>query len=126
MRWLVDENLPRLVTDWLCEQGADVLDMASSPHVGQPDEFLWRLASQEGRLVLTRDLGFPWPAKPPFPPGIVLVRAPDTWNARQILGLVVEALAGMAPELLQANVTVVEPGRVRQHRIARVGGGGEP
>jgi predicted nuclease of predicted toxin-antitoxin system len=120
MRWLVDENVPRLVIDWLREQGADVLDVASSPHVSRPDEFLWRLAGQEERFILTRDLGFPWPTRLPLPPGIVVIRAPDTWNARQIMVLVVTALASTPSEALRGNVTVVEPARVRQHPISPV------
>ncbi len=121
MRWLVDENVPRLVVDWLREQGADVLDVASSPHVGQSDEFLWRLAGREGRLILTRDLGFAWPIRLPLPPGVVVVRAPDTWNAEQLTALVAAALPRTSPDVLLGNVTLIEPGRVRQHPIVRPG-----
>lgn len=120
MRWLVDENVPKLVVDWLQQHGAEVLDVACSQHVGQPDELLWQLAGENERFILTRDLGFLWPKRLPLPPGVVMIRAPDKWNARQITALVVNALEGMSREALEGRLTVIEPGRVRQHLISRI------
>ncbi len=60
-----------------------------------------------------------WPTRLPLPAGIVVIRTPDTRNARQIMVLVVNALAGTPPGALRGNVTVIEPGRVRQHAIVR-------
>ena len=101
MRWLVDENLPKDLADWLRDRGDDVLDVADSPYRGWPDPELWQLAGHEGRIVITRDLGFlHWPVRP-TPPGIVMVRVPDAWRVPSIVRMVVEELRSLvATELI--------------------------
>jgi len=117
MRWLVDEGIPKLIVGWLVARGDDVLDVAASPHVSSPDEALWRLAGTEGRFIITKDLGFMWPRLEPHPPGVILIRVPDSWNARQIAILVANTLEGLAAEALDGHVTLTEPGRTRQHSL---------
>jgi len=117
MRWLLDENLPKDLIAWLRARGDEVLDVAESPYRGWSDRDLWALAGEQGRLVITRDLGFlHWPVRPP-PLGVVMVRAPDSWQAPSITGMVARELERVATGTLAGTVTVVEPGGVRQRRF---------
>gem|GEM_PF-771567 len=118
MRWLIDEGVPKAVVDWLAGRGDDVLDIAASDLRGSPDVRLWRLAARQGRLIVARDLDFPLRRVTPSPPGVVLVRAPNTFHALAILGLVQEGLAEVPAETLPGNITVIKPGRVRQRPLA--------
>ena len=117
MRWLLDEDLPRYVVDWLIERGDDVLDVAVSVHRGSPDHVLWRIAGAEERFVLTGDLGFMWPALQPLPVGVVIVRAPSHWQALQLSELIRVALQDETQESLHGMVTLIEPGRVRRRSL---------
>jgi hypothetical protein len=78
---------------------------------------LCELAAAESRVILTKDLGFLWPSAQPQPLGLVLFRVPPDWNARQITMLLTNTLGDTAPDALFGQVTVVEPGRVRQRAL---------
>jgi predicted nuclease of predicted toxin-antitoxin system len=55
---LVDENIPLISVDELCNMGHDVLDIRGTAEEGLSDEQLWNKASQEKRLLITTDRGF--------------------------------------------------------------------
>ena len=116
MRFLVDENLPVGVSESLRDHGHDVLHLAHSGHRGAADEEVWRLAAQEERIIVTRDLDFPMPDSP-RPPGVVLVRVPDVFTGRQIARVISEFAASTALEQAIGAITVVSPGRVRVRRL---------
>jgi len=120
MRWLIDEGLPKAVVDWLIEQGNDVLDVAASPLRGAEDDQLWKIAGKQGRLLMTRDVGFMLPEVGPRPLGVVLLRMPDTYKAHHIVRLVQDGLIRIPETKLYSHVTVIEPGRVRQRKLADV------
>lgn len=115
MRWLIDEGVPKAVVDWLVDRGDDVLDVAASGLRGSSDVRLWRIAARQDRVVLARDLDFPLRRVTPSPPGVLLIRAPNTFHAPAILRLLQEGLAEVPPETVRGNITVIKPGRVRQH-----------
>ena len=118
MRWLIDEGVPKAVVDWLTGRGEDVLDVAACELRGSPDVTLWRIAGRQGRIVVTRDLGFVLPRVVPRPPGVVLIRVPNTFHALAILRLFQEGLARALPESLTGHITVLRPGRVRQRPLS--------
>ena len=117
MRFLIDENLPRGVAQVLVRLGHDVLDVASSPHRGESDLTLWQLAVSEDRLLVTRDLDFPLPGTSGRPPGVVLVRVGGL-RTGDLVRLFEEAVSRVSEASLVGNVTVIEPGRVRQRPYA--------
>jgi predicted nuclease of predicted toxin-antitoxin system len=120
MRWLVDEGLPKALVDWLQQRGDEVLDVAASALRSKDDTVLWKTAGQEGRVVMSRDLGFMLPEVSPPPTGVVLVRAPNTFKANALLRLVQEGLNEVPETTLYGNVTIIEPGRLRQRRLADI------
>ena len=120
MRWLVDEGVPKAVVLWLRGRGDDVLHVASSEHRGKPDTQLWRLAADEQRFVLTRDLGLLFPSLTPLPPGVVLIRTPFRFRADPILEVVVAGLSVMDEQRLVGMITVVEPGSLRQRSFSDI------
>jgi predicted nuclease of predicted toxin-antitoxin system len=61
MRFLVDENLPLSLIRFLQESGHNVFDVAGSSLRGSPDQRLWKLAAREKRVLITKDLDFPFP-----------------------------------------------------------------
>ena len=113
MRFLVDENLPFSLIQFLRESGHDVFDVAASPLRGCPDERLWRLAAREGRVLVTKDLDFPFPQIRPYPQGLILIRVPDRFTGGQITRLFSKVLKATKVGDLEGRITVIAPGRVR-------------
>jgi len=58
MKILVDENIPRMTVNRLCELGHDVKDIRGTADQGLGDPGLWGAAMTEGRLLITTDKGF--------------------------------------------------------------------
>jgi predicted nuclease of predicted toxin-antitoxin system len=116
MRFLVDENLPLDVVLALRELGHDVLSVSESEHKGATDRVLWQLAADQGRVLVTRDLDFPL-VDMPAPPGLILVRAPNSLG-RSRLGEMIAAFAkGDGLTNVEGSITVVSPGRVRTRTL---------
>jgi predicted nuclease of predicted toxin-antitoxin system len=54
----VDENIPLRTVQALREMGHDVLDIRGTADEGMEDDAIWRMAQNEGRLLITTDKGF--------------------------------------------------------------------
>jgi len=117
MRFLVDENLPYSLIQLLQESNHDILDVASSPLRGSPDDQLWKLAGREQRILVTRDLDFPLPQIHPYPLGLVLIRVPDTFTGVQITELFSKVLKTTRLKNFEGNITVVAPGQIRVRKL---------
>ena len=113
MRFLVDENLPFSLIRLLRDAGHDTFDVAASPLRSSPDERLWMLAARERRILITKDLDFPFPHIRPYPPGLILIRVPDTFTGEQITRLFSKVLKASKPKDFEGRITVVLPGRTR-------------
>lgn len=112
--FLVDENLPVDVVEVLREAGYDCTYVRESNYRGATDAVLSQLAGLEGRIVITRDLGF-IAQSPTRPAGLILLRVPPSFGRREIrsvvedlvahfdfrraLGYIVSARPGLAPRL---------------------------
>ena len=90
MKILVDENIPRMTAARLRELGHDVRDVRGTAQQGLPDPDLWRVASSEGRLLITTDKGFTEYRGAPHH-GILIVRLRQP-NRRKLHGAVLYAL----------------------------------
>ena len=56
-----------------------------------------------------------------MPVGVIIVRVPDTWRAQAIGALMRDAIEKLDETSLRGQLTVVEPGRVRQRPLADAG-----
>jgi predicted nuclease of predicted toxin-antitoxin system len=116
MRFLVDENLPSNIADLLRVLGHDTMHVSETHLRGASDRVVWRFAADEGRILVTRDLDFPLPDTPK-PPGLILLRVPDSFTRGQI-GEVMSAFAAEdSIEQSAGRITVVSPGRVRSRPL---------
>ena len=57
MKRLLDAHIGRLITDWLADQGHDLLRAASLPP-RTPDEEILAIAAAQARIVMTSDKDF--------------------------------------------------------------------
>jgi predicted nuclease of predicted toxin-antitoxin system len=114
MRFKVDENLPVETAHLLRQAGYDAVSVYQEGLGGAPDEDVASVCQQEGRVLLTLDLGFAhiraYP--PPDFPGLVVLHL-----QRQDKAHVLEVLQRLVPllarEPLEGLLWVVEETRVR-------------
>lgn len=116
MRFLVDENVPRLVTRMLSEVGHDVVDVRDQMQ-GVPDSLVSDAAIAENRVLVTLDMDFAnivqYP--PDKYPGIIVLRVPHPTQTR-IVGTLKDFLMAVDEESIQHALIIVEPGLYRVRR----------
>jgi len=113
LRFLVDENLPLGIIEYLRSVNHDVLDVAASDFRGSSDKSLWAKAASEKRIIITRDLDYPIPWLRPPPFGVILVRLPSNFKATVIVRIFKEAFAKIDLERLKNKVAVISPAKIR-------------
>lgn len=96
MKFLVDENIPLRTVQELRALGHEVLDIRGTTDQGLSDEYLWELAQQEGRLLITTDKGFTQHRDSPHQ-GILIVRLRQP-NRKKIHERVMQSLAQFSAE----------------------------
>jgi predicted nuclease of predicted toxin-antitoxin system len=117
MRFLIDENLPAAILELLVSSGHETVYLPRTIHRGSSDDLLWRLAADEDRILVTRDLDFPLLDQDRQVPGLVLMRVPDTFNRQQVAAVFAEFMQTNDFQQLEGRVTVVSPGRSRSRKI---------
>jgi predicted nuclease of predicted toxin-antitoxin system len=116
MRWLCDENIPRILVEELRQRGHDAAwIMERAPGVSDAD--VLALAVHEHRLCLTFDKDFgelAANASVPADCGVVLLRMPlqPAAGAAAQLAVVLESRSDWA-----GNFSVIEPGRIRMRPV---------
>lgn len=113
LRFLVDENLPFEIVEYLQSINHDVFDVAASDIRGSSDSVLWFKATEEKRIIITRDLDYPMPRLKPAPFGVILIRVPSDFKAAIIARIFKEAVAKIELEKLKNKIAVINPGRIR-------------
>lgn len=58
MKFLVDENVPHSLIDFLKNQGYKIIDIKNSRYKGKSDDELLRLSERKGFIILTFDKDF--------------------------------------------------------------------
>lgn len=116
--FLVDESVPFSAAAALGEQGYSARHVGDVGLRGAPDAAIFARAQEEGWIVVTRDLGFGNLLDYPLGThaGIIVLRVPSTFTARQIRDTLHAFIAGVEPEMLKNALAIVEPGRYRIRR----------
>ena len=110
MKFLADENVEKVVVDWLRGEGFDVLYIAEiSPSVN--DEEIIRLSYDEQRVIITNDKGFGeliFYRKEPVI-GLILIRAKDESAANKV-ELIREVIGKLGDRMMRHFIVVNEIG----------------
>ena len=114
MKFLLDANVPRSCAESIRRAGHTAADIRDIMPAARDEEVL-RYAKENEFLVITRDLGFGNPLLHPAGShsGVVILRLPNTFTAKQISVVLEEFLKDAAKEGLAGAVTIVELGRYR-------------
>lgn len=114
LRFKIDENLPREVGGLLIACGYDASTVHEQGHAGRSDPDLSKICKDEGRVIVTLDLGFAnIRAYPPQEhPGIIVLRV-EHQDKDSVLSVVTRMLPLLGVEPLKEKLWIVEPDRVR-------------
>ena len=86
MKFLVDQNLPVLLADWLLAAGHEAGHVRLLGLAAADDHAIVSLAKANGQIVITRDGDFQYVAEPPpGAPQVVWVRVGNTTNPDLII-----------------------------------------
>src|SRR6185312_2279392 len=116
-RFLVDENMPRVLAPRLQTSGYVAEDVRDVTLATRPDNEVWAYAQTQNATVITRDKNFAdIRAYPPPHAGIVIADVPDVITVATFIQLVLDGLASLAGQSLANAVVTIAPGRVRIRR----------
>ena len=114
MRFLLDECVPTYITALLRDRTHDVLDLREAGLRGADDRTLLEIAAREGRIFITRDLGFNLLfVRDLQPKGLVLLRYPEMLTPRTVTKLFEGFMDSEGLERCLGKIAVLTPGRAR-------------
>lgn len=119
MRFLADEHVFRQLVEGLRSEGHDVV-WARTDYPGFDDEALLSLATDDKRLVISEDRDFGTLTvlhrRPTI--GILIVCISDfRLPLEQVADSIIQTVAKLGDDM-KGNITIIEPARVRQRRLA--------
>ena len=117
MKCKLDENLGDLGRDLLTVAGHDVSTVAMQGMSGGSDVSLYEACRAEGRVLITldRDFGEVLRFPPEDPAGIIILDCHGRLSPTAILARISELAALVETQMIDRQLWIVEPGRVRVH-----------
>jgi len=117
LKFLIDANMPRLITRSLVALGYDVVDIRDVERPGIADECISEIARQEGRVILTRDQDFGNVLL--YPPGLhsgIVVLKTRAQSSESIKDLLISFLSEIGEDEIYGSLIVLEKHRYRIRR----------
>lgn len=117
-RFLVDENLPARLTQYLRAEGylaehAYDIGLRTRP---DPDVFAYARTADATLITQDHDLERDTGQFSPPHAGVVLVELPQDWPREHRTGRIIAALRGLAGQSLRNTLVIVEPSQVLVRR----------
>ena len=116
-RFLIDEDSPKGLERLLQSKGYDAVHVVTAGLAGTQDPQLAVWAKQQGRILVTRDLGFGNLLKFPLGtlPGVIMIRVPEEYVASEVIALMARFLPIIENDetLLNGALIVLEPDQLR-------------
>lgn len=118
MKFKLDENLGLLGKSLLEADNHDVMTIAEQRLAGAPDDRIYEVCRDEGRVLVTLDHDFGQTLRfpPEAPAGIVVLECKGRVSPSMTLrGWVSELATLLRTRLIDHELWIVEPGRIRIH-----------
>jgi hypothetical protein len=114
----LDENIGTRGQRLLADAGHDVSTVLDQSLSGVSDDRLFRICSDEGRVLITLDHDFAQTLR--YPPeqsaGLVVLELPKRAGPEGLLNRVRELISALDQRPLERALWIIEPGRIRVHQ----------
>ena len=114
MKFLIDADIPRLITKMLIEKKHDVIDSRDVCPPGTPDNEIYNLGVREKRIIVTRDLDFSnilfYPPKEHW--GIIILRT-HMLSIKEMTSLLEDAIDTLGEKKIIHSLVIIQKGRYR-------------
>ena len=114
MKFKIDQNLPIEAADLLMAAGHDAMTVYQQSLGGASDERIVDVCKDEGRILITADLGLSdirrYP--PAQTPGCMVLRLPRQ-SKQALLDLLAKAVPMLSAHPINGRLWIVEPDRLR-------------
>ncbi len=117
-RFLIDEDLPRLPSVRLQQEGHEAVHVTDIELRGAPDPDIFQRAQERRAILISRDLGFANILQylPGTHQGIVVVRFPSEIRSQALVEELVERLATVSETEFAEILIILEPSQMRIRR----------
>jgi predicted nuclease of predicted toxin-antitoxin system len=117
-KFLLDENIPISTIELFKNKGHDVIHTRTQGLTGLPDDRIMEIANRDGLIIITRDLDFGNLLDYPINThqGIIVLRLPDTYTAKQINKVLEAFLSDVSIAEIEKALVVIDPSRYRIRR----------
>ncbi len=119
MKFFLDENLPLSALDVIQKLGFKAEHVKTVGLQGSSDKIIAEYAKKQQAILITKDLEFGsltlYPKNSHY--GVIVIRLPHYFTARQIIDSIENFLTKVKPETLAHTITVLEVGRYRSRNI---------
>ncbi len=116
MKFLLDENIPIFVVDIIMQLGFEVEHVRKIGLRGATDKEIAEYARNKKAILVTKDIEFGslilYHKNSHY--GLLLLRLPHYYNAKQIAEVIKKFLIKTKPEILVNSIVVLEIGRYRR------------
>lgn len=114
MKFLIDADIPRLITEMLIEKRHDVIDSRDVRPPGTSDSEIYNLAVSERRIIITRDLDFAsilfYPPKEHW--GIIVLRT-HMLSVEEMSSLLEDAIDTLGEKKIVHSLVIIQKERYR-------------
>lgn len=120
MKFFLDENLPLSSLDAIQKLGFKAEHVKTVGLQGRSDKTIAEYAKKQQAILITKDLEFGsltvYPKNSHY--GVIILRLPHYFTAKQIIDALNNFLTKIRPETLAHTITVLEVGRYRSRDIS--------
>jgi len=115
VRFFLDENMPKSSAEMLNDLGFEIEHARSAGLKGKPDKEIAKYAKEQEAILITKDLDFGnilWYDEDSHH-GLLIIRLPHDYSAKQITAKLREFIDNLDVENLVGHITILELGRYR-------------
>jgi predicted nuclease of predicted toxin-antitoxin system len=114
VKFKIDENLPREVTQVLCEHGHDAVSVFDQTLSGEKDPTVFEACQDERRVLVTLDLDFAnIQAYPPAATAGIVVLRLVRQDRPTVLQIIKKLVAALSENAVSQKLGIVEEARIR-------------
>lgn len=116
-KFLLDADMPKSSAEVIRSLGFDAKDVRDLGMRYAEDQEIITYALETDRVVITRDLDFGSILRYPNHPGVIILRLPPEYIAKELNDVLKEFLSSVDERIIQKAIIILELGRYRRRSL---------